>query len=86
MRSGNGVLPFSAQDRLDLSAPQGLERAARDYLRWAGRPDDEENLTHATSRIRDLNPGRAVAREDLHVQLVMEELVSGLALRPRRVA
>ena len=24
--------------------------------------------------------------EDLHVQLVMEELVSGLALRPRRVA
>lgn len=73
--------------RLELGAPGAVEHAAITYLRWAGRSTDAENVEGAATRIRALCAGRAVAREDLHLQLVMDELVAGLSARgARRVA
>lgn len=73
--------------RLALDAREAVEHAALVYLRWVGRPTDAENLASAATRIQALCGGRQVAREDLHVQLVMDELVSGLAAPgARRVA
>ncbi|MCE7960513.1 MAG: hypothetical protein DYH06_21640 [Acidobacteria bacterium ACB2] len=78
MRAGSSGRRLQQAERLDLAAPSAVERAARDYLVWCGRPQTEEMVTSASNRIRDLYSGRPLDREDLHVQLVVDELIEGM--------
>lgn len=55
-----------------------VERAAEHYLYWSGKPLTDESRVRASSQIRGLCSGKPVGRDELHVQLVVDELLEGL--------
>lgn len=69
------------QEHVSLRSTVDVEHAARHYLAWSGRPLDQETLAHAANHIRGLDPGRPLPREDLHVQLVVDELFRAVRRR-----
>ena len=66
------------RERLSLEREPEVIQAAEHYLHWSGQPVTPQNRAQTSSRILGISAGRPVVREELHVQLVVDELLEGL--------
>lgn len=66
------------RERLVLEREPELLQATDHYLTWSGQPLTPQSRERTSSRIRGLCAGKSVVREELHVQLVVDELLEGL--------
>ena len=81
MSAPHRLTPSEPADRLVAEADHEVERAAEHYLYWSGKPVTDESRGRASSAIRGLCRGQPVRRDELHVQLVVDELLDGLRHR-----
>lgn len=68
----------SRREPIALEHDPDVQQAAEHYLYWSGQPLTHESKARTSSHIRRLYTGQPVARDELHVQLVVDELLEGL--------